>query len=155
MAFLGVAIIVFGCSKDGVDGINGADGNANVIGTNTITVSSSSWTSIDNGRMWGVNLSATGITQSIVDKGIICVFAQDSDGAWFSMPFTIYDNSWFYKFGVGYVNIYTTNTKRDVINNPGSLSFRIVIVSPSNKMANSKTNWNDYVQVKKALNLKD
>ncbi len=154
-----IALLAMSCSKDGADGAtgatgaNGINGNANVVGTNPITVSS--WTSLASGSLWYTSLSATGITQSIVDKGIVSVFMGDSSGDWTPMPYTFGNSSWFYSFGVGFINIYTTNTNLDAIANPGSQTFRVVIISASNRMANRNTNWNDYQQVKKALNLAD
>ena len=100
-------------------------------------------------------MSATGITQTIVDRGMVSVFIGDSSGAWTSMPFTIGNASWFYSFGVGFINIYKTNTNLASIANPGSQTFRVVIISPSNRMANPNTDWNNYEEVKRALNLAD
>lgn len=163
--FLVVALFAMSCSKDGVagpagpagtngiNGTNGTNGNANVIGTNTVTISS--WTSLASGSLWYTSLSATGITQSIVDRGMVSVFIQISSGSWTAMPYTIGNTSWFYDFGVGFINIYKTNTNAAVIANPGLQTFRVVIISPSNKMANPNTDWNDYNQVKQALHLVD
>ena len=137
----------------GANGTNGANGNANVIGTNTITVTS--WTSAVGGSLWSTSLSATGITQSIVDKGIVCVFIGDTSGAWTAMPYTFGNASWCYSFGVGFINIYKTNTNLAAIPNPGSQTFRVVIISASNRMANPNTNWKDYNQVKAVLHLQD
>ena len=148
-----IALLTISCSKDGADGANGTDGNANVIGTNAFTVSS--WTSYSSGSLWATSLSAEGITQSIVDKGIVSVFIQISSGGWTAMPYTIGNTSWFYDFGVGFINIYKTNTNVTAIANPGSQTFRAVIISASNKAANPNTNWNDYSQVKKVLHLVD
>lgn len=163
--FLMVALLAMSCSQDGAigpagpagangtNGTNGTNGNANVIGSNTVIISS--WTSYSSGSLWASGLTASGITQSIVDKGIVSVFIQTSAGAWTAMPYTIGSNSWFYDFGVGFVNIYKTNTNAAVIASPGSQTIRIVIISASNKTANPKTDWKDYKQVKKALNLAD
>jgi hypothetical protein len=157
-----IALIAMSCSKDGAtgpagpagaNGTNGIDGNANVIGTNTVTISS--WTSYASGSLWVGGLSATGITQSIVDKGIVSVFIQNTAGTWTALPYTIGNTSWFYDFGVGFVNINKTNTNLSAIANPGSQTFRVVIISASNKMANPNTDWKDYNQVKEALHLQD
>ena len=156
------ALMTVNCSKDGAtgpagpagaNGVNGTNGNANVIGTNTFTTSS--WTSYSNGILWGTTLSSPGITQSIVDKGIVSVFVGDSSGAWTSMPFTFGNISWHYTFGVGFINIYETNTNLAVLSNPGSQTFRVVIISASNKAANPNTDWKDYNQVKQVLHLQD
>ena len=156
------AIMTISCSKDGATGpvgpagatgAAGTNGNANVIGTNTVTISS--WTSYASGSLWSGGLSATGITQSIVDKGIVSVFMQNTTGTWTALPYTIGNTSWFYDFGVGFVNINETNTNLAAIANPGSQTFRVVIISASNKAANPNTNWKDYNQVKEVLHLQD
>ncbi len=149
---------IFSCSKDGATGATGqagANGNANVIGTNTVTTTSSNWTSYSSGALWVTNINVSGITQSIVDKGIVCVFKSDTNGTWIALPFTIGNQSWFYTFGVGFVSINTTNTNITSFANPASQTFRVVIVSASNKIANPNVNWNNYEEVKDVLNLKD
>ena len=156
------AIMTISCSKDGATGAtgatgpagaNGTNGNANVIGTNTLTVTN--WTSNTSGSFWATGLSAPGITQAIVDKGIVSVFISDTSGGWMAMPYTYGNVSWYYGFGVGFVNIYKTNTNFISMANPGSQTFRVVIISASNRMANPNTDWKDYEQVKEALNLQD
>ena len=150
--------MTFSCSEDGATGATGqagADGNANVIGTNTVTTTSSNWTSYSSGALWGTSLNVSGITQSILDRGIVSVFKSDSSGSWTALPFTFGNQSWFYSFGVGFVNISTTNTNITSFANPASQTFRVVIVSASNKMANPNINWNNYKEVKDALKLKD
>ncbi len=145
--------MILGCAEDGATGPAGADGNANVIGTNTVTVSS--WTSSDNNRFWSATLLAEGITQSIVNNGTLSVFMSDNNGGWFAMPYSIGVSSWTYGFGVGFVNIYYTNTSYTATPNPGPRTFRVVIISSSNRMAHPNVNWNNYDEVKTALNLKD
>ena len=51
-------------AEKGDTGPAGANGNANVIGTNVVTINS--WTA--SGAAWYAILSAPGITSSIVDK---------------------------------------------------------------------------------------
>ena len=151
-------LTAFSCSEDGATGATGqagADGNANVIGTNTVTTTSSNWTSYASGALWVTTLNVSGITQSILDRGIVCVFKSDSSGTWTALPFTLGNQSWFYSFGVGFVNINTTNTNITSFANPASQTFRVVIISASNRIANPNVNWNNYKEVKDALKLKD
>ena len=151
-------LTTFSCSEDGATGATGqagADGNANVIGTNTVTTTSSNWTSYNSGALWVTTLNVSAITQSILNKGIVCVFKSDSTGSWTALPFTLGSQSWFYSFGVGFVNINTTNTNITSFANPASQTFRVVIISASNRIANPNVNWNNYKEVKNALKLKD
>ncbi len=155
------AVVTMSCSKDGVmgpqgpAGLDGTNGNANVIGTNTITTTSSDWTSYSGGGLWQISFSAASISQSVVDRGIVSVFKSNSAGAWTAMPYTIVNQSWTFTFGVGFVNIAVANTSSGSITNPGSQTFRVVIISPSNRMANPNTDWNDYNQVKAVLHLQE
>ena len=155
IAILSIAMMVFGCSKDGATGATGATGNANVVGTNSITTTSSSWTSSSGGSLWQASFSAAGITQSVVDRGVISVFKSDSAGSWTALPYTFGYESWTYYFGVGFVGINRTNTTLSSIANPASQTFRVVIVSPSSRMAHPNTNWNNYDEVKGVLKLID
>jgi hypothetical protein len=59
----------------GTNGTNGINGNANVVGLSPFSTTSSNWSSSFGGAVWTANLpSASSITQSIVDKGIVNVF---------------------------------------------------------------------------------
>ncbi|WP_297509146.1 hypothetical protein [Flavobacterium sp.] len=153
--FLLLVFTFFSCSEDGKDGKDGVDGNANVIGTNTVTTSSSNWSSNTSGSFWYTTLSLPAITQSIIDKGVVSLFKSDSNGAWIAMPYTIGNQSWYYEFGVGFINIYTTNTNLSSMPNPATQKFRVVVISASNRIANPNVNWKNYDEVKYALNLED
>jgi hypothetical protein len=162
VAVLMLGVFVLSCSSDGAagpagtngtNGSNGTNGNANVIGTNTVTISN--WTASNNNSLWYSTLTASGITQAIVDKGTVSVFENDGASGWLAIPYTFGNISCTFGFGVGFINIYYTNTNLAAITNPGATTYRCVIISASNKMANPKTNWKDYNQVKQALNLED
>jgi hypothetical protein len=166
-----IALLAMSCSKDGSDGAigatgatgangsngtNGTNGNANVIGTNTVSVPPSSWTSSAGNTVWITTLSAVAITQTIVDRGTVSVFFQSGSG-WIALPYSNPQNHYFTNFGfaLGVVQLAISTESGYVLNSPGTNVFRVVVISPSNKMANPSTNWNDYQQVKQALNLVD
>jgi hypothetical protein len=166
--FLVVALFAMSCSKDGavgpagpagangINGINGTNGNANVIGTNTVSVPSSSWTSSGGNTVWTTTLTASAITQTIVDRGMVSVFFQSGSG-WIALPYSNPQNHYFtvYGFALGSVQISITTESGYVLTSPGSNVFRIVVISPSNKIANPNIDWKDYNQVKEALHLRD
>lgn len=158
MAILSIAIIVFGCSKDGAKGdtgATGANGNANVFGSTTFTTTAANWTASNGGVVWSTTLNgATGITQEIVDKGIVSVFLL-SGSDWTPLPFTILNQNMTYGFSVGKIDLIAQGTDFTAIPNPSDVTIRYVAISASNKMAHPKTNWNNYDEVKKALNLED
>ena len=134
----------------GTNGTNGIDGNANVIGTNAVTISS--WTA--NGNSWIGSISAPGITQSIVDKGIVSVFIKYG-AEWWGLPDINGINSTQYGFSVGLVSLFNSNSDGSAAPNPGAQTFRVVIISASNRLANPNVNWKNYDEVKKVLNLQD
>ncbi|MFZ4107134.1 hypothetical protein [Flavobacterium sp.] len=162
------AIMTVSCSKDGAtgatgqtgaNGTNGTNGNANVVGSNTFTFSTSNWTSQGGGVYWTSGITgATPITQNIVDKGIVSVFRMYTSGGqtvWSPLPDTNINQNLSFDYGVGTINLIMQSTNGVAISNPGAMTLRYVVISPSNKMANPNTNWNDYDQVKIALHLQD
>ena len=165
---LAIALFAISCSKDGADGAtgatgangtNGINGNANVLGLTPFSTASTNWTSQNSGTVWTANLTgATSITQSVVDRGIVSVFRKYTANGiteWSSLPDTNANVNISFNYGLGYITFYTQSTNFAAIPNPGVITFRYVVITPSNKMANPTTNWNDYKQVKKALNLVD
>jgi hypothetical protein len=156
------SLFILSCSSDGAqgpagpagtNGTNGINGNANVISTNPVTVNSTNWIGSNSNALWYTTFSASGITQQIVDKGIVSVFISDSSGAWSPIPYTFANTSYHYSFGVGFINIYTSSVNLTAISNPGIKSFRVVIIPSSVVSSNKNTNWNDYNEVVKILNL--
>lgn len=166
-----IALLAMSCSKDGADGAtgatgatgangtNGINGNANVLGSTPFSTASTNWTSQNSGTLWTANLTgATSITQSVVDRGIVSVFRKYTANGiteWSPLPDTNTNINISFNYGLGYITFYTQSTNAVTIANPGAITFRYVVITPSNKMANPNTNWNDYQQVKKALHLAD
>lgn len=145
-----------GCTKtgppgpQGVQGPQGPQGNANVIGSDPFTVSS--WSK--DGNMYYANFSSSDITTDIVDRGIVSVFKSYATSAgpeWSPLPdvngnvstvFNFYDNGF---------SIYVQNTDGTTTAFPGSVTFRMVVVAPSQKQANPNTNWNNFQDAMRAL----
>jgi len=113
--------------SDGANGTNGVNGNANVISTNTINVSS--WTS--NGASWSATLTVPEITQEIVNKGMVQVFVKYGN-QWWNLPDMTNKNSTQYGFELG--SVYILNSNNDGSNpvNPGPKIFRVVVASSLN-----------------------
>lgn len=163
-----IALIAMSCSKDGAtgpagpagaNGINGTNGNANVLGSSTFTTTTSNWVSGGGGVYWTANLTgASSITQNIVDKGIVSVFRMYTINGvtqWSPLPDTNINQNLSFSYGVGTISFLMQSTNAVAIANPGSITLRYVVISPSNKMANPNTDWKDYNQVKEALHLQD
>ena len=144
---------------NGIDGINGTNGNANVVGSNSFSTTSTNWASALGGVIWTANLTgASSITQNIVDKGIVSVFRMyTNNGAtqWSPLPDTNINQNLSFSYGVGTISFLMQSTNAVAIANPGVITVRYVVISPSNRIANPNTNWKDYEQVKKVLHLQD
>ena len=165
--FLVVALFILSCSKDGeagpagpagangINGTNGTNGNANVIGTITFSAPPSSWTGSLGNTVWTTTLLVPQITQAVVDRGTVSVFYQ-SGSVWMALPNSNPQNHYFSNFGfvLGSVSVYLVAEPGYTIT-LGTTIFRVVVISPSNRMANPNTDWNNYDEVKKALKLAD
>lgn len=150
-----LAVLTFGActkAKDGAPGAQGPEGNANVIGSNTVTTSN--WT-LNSGIMYYTTLTSSNITQAIVDKGVVLVYEGDGSGGYFALPYTFGIESSTFDFDLGFVNIYITNTDASTPANPGSRTYRIVTITSRAMIAHTDVDFKNYVSVKKAFNLKD
>lgn len=166
--FLAFSLLVMSCSKDGVigatgpagsNGTNGINGNANVVGSAPFATAATNWSSAAGGALWTATLSGqTAITQSVVDKGIVSVFRRytaNGVAEWSPLPDTNTNINISFNYGLGYITFFAQSTNAVAIPNPGSITFRYVVITPTNKTANPNTNWNNYEEVKSALKLVD
>jgi hypothetical protein len=138
----------------GPAGTNGTNGNANVVSS---TITSSNW--VYNSPSWGITFTYPAITQNIIDKGAVLVYMKVGQ-AYNQLPLTIYQSatyssSYEVSTNVGTVGIFVTDSDLTQPNNPGSQTFKIVVIAASQKLANPNVNYNDYASVKKAFNLQD
>lgn len=140
-----------GCKgKDGAPGAQGPQGNANVIGTNTVTVSS--WTA--SGTAWQASITAGGITADVVNTGTVQVFIKYSSG-WWALPDINGINSTSFGFSVGTITLLNSNSDNSTPTNPGAKDFRVVII-PSNAMiTHPNVDFKNYEAIKTAFDLKD
>ena len=152
-----VALMIGGCAKDGETGPAGpagpagTNGNANVIGTNSVNISSWTW----NAPFYNATISANGITQDIVDRGMIEVFRSYGADGWTNLPDILGINSTTFTYKVGEVKLWNSNSDFTHPSYPAHATYRFVIISASNRIAHPNTNWKNYSEVKKALNLLD
>lgn len=148
---LASSLFVFtGCVKTGPPGPQGAQGpqgNANVIGSDPFTVSSWSKT----GNTYSADFSSGDITPAIVDLGIVSIFKKYGTNEWSPLPdingktstvFNFYDNGF---------SIYIQNSDGTDPGFPGSVTFRMVVISSSLRQANPNTDWRNYNEVMKVL----
>ena len=149
------------CKKEGPPGPAGADGNANVISSNTVTLNF--WNTVyDDGTEFTYSSSLTWseITQDIRDRGLVIAYLKDNTtSAWYAMPYSYsgdgYGYTFNYDFNVGTANIYFEGY--DNSGSPGASALsglytvRLVAVPASVRLANPDIDWTSYEQVSKLI----
>lgn len=153
IAIAGSLLIFNSCKKGdrGPAGPVGPQGNANVIGTNSFTVGSSSSNAWDyNSGTFYATFNNSGITQDIVDHGSVEIFKLYPNG-WTNLPDIDGNVITVFNFDVNTFTISVLTTDGSIPNNPGSVTFRAVIISASQKAAHPNTNWKNYNEAMAAL----
>ena len=147
------------CKKGdtGAAGINGTNGNANVL-ANTLTVNPSDWHNSSANWEYYVDFTDDQITQDVVDNGTVSIFFSVFSGTgWQAIPYTYYYNSTTsLSFGYNYIlnggsifiNISNTSTFTFA-----TYTFKIVAIGGAQRKAHPHTNWNNYNEVKAALGI--
>lgn len=150
--FLLVAGVLFfaSCSKSGPQGPQGPQGpagNANVIGEDPFNVSI--WTASGNG--WIATFSDPNLTNDVYNYGLFEVYKLYSSSGWTNLPDVDGVTSTVYNFRPGYFDIFVYNTDGSATPNPGTVTFRAVVIPSSYRQANPTTNWKNYNETMKAV----
>jgi hypothetical protein len=82
------------------------------------------------------------------------VYAFYNGSEWWALPGTNGQNVTNYGFGLGYISLESYDLDGSVVTNAPT-TFRVVIISASNRMAHPNVNWKNYPEVKSALHLQD
>ena len=156
--------MINGCAKDGAtgpagtagtagtNGTNGTNGNANVTGSNTISVTSSDWTL--GSPFYSTSFTSVAITQAIVNNGAVIVY-EKLGTSWQCMPYTSGGEERDFTFGVGTFKIWVQNTDGSAPTNPGAQTYRIVAIAASGLIANPNVDFKNYQAVKTTFGLPD
>ncbi len=147
----GGLLTVSSCSKSGSvgpQGPQGPTGNANVIGEDAFTVTN--WTATANG--WMATFSDPNLTNSVYNYGSFQLYKYYSSG-WTNLPDIDGYLTTAFNFRPGFFDIYVYNTDNSTaaVPNPGSVTFRAVIIPSSYKQAYPNTNWTNYTETMKAV----
>jgi hypothetical protein len=160
-----VTLFFSACKKEGPPGPAGKDGNANVIASNTLTLSNWS-TDYDDGTEFnyssGILWSA--ITQDIKDNGVVMMyFHGNTTTNWTALPYSESGNG--YSDALNFVVATGQVTfSYEGFDNSGSVgasalngyfTVRIVAIPSAVRKANPHLNLNDYQAVKVVFHLKD
>jgi hypothetical protein len=160
MVVLACGLLFASCEKKGeigpagANGANGADGNANVVSS---IVTTSAWTNVSN--YWQADFTYPAITSDIVDNGAVFIYIKNGT-AYAQLPFTFFTSSTYsslidFEYYLGGFSIYSTDSDLTTPANPGTKTFKVVVISASQRMANPSVNFHNYNEVKNAFNLKD
>ena len=140
-------IITSNCTKQGPIGPQGpvgqrgADGNANVISSDEITVNT--WTSVSGS--YKADFAYAEITANVADRGVVEIYRKYSDGSWTNLPDINNGVSYAFNFLPGSFTLWVTSvTGLTAVANPGLQVFRVVCIPASVKAAHPNTNWKDY-----------
>ena len=160
-----IATVAFtSCSKEGKQGVAGKDGNANVISSNTVTLTN--WIAVlDDGINYNYTstISYASITDQVKNKGVVMVYAQ-SGSDWYALPYSdagneggiIYSTSTNYSINTGSIKIEDTGFDGAgtsyIATSLNGMVIRIVVIPASITSKYPNTNWKDYKEVDKLVN---
>lgn len=157
--FVACTLIITSCKKGdtgpaGDKGATGSTGNANVVSS---SLTASAWSYVS--PSWEMTFTYPAITQNILDRGAVLVYVQQGLN-YYQLPYTTYLSSTYsrtYNFVhyIGGMKVSLTDSDLTQPNNPGSLTFKVVVIAASQRMAHPNVNWKNYNEVKQVLDLKD
>lgn len=126
----------------GEPGTPGGGGNSNISASETFTVASGDW--VTDSALFGrrVTLNYVGITKEVVEKGSLKMFMKMGT-TWAELPYTQGDFVTQYGFDEGHIYLEFINIEQvGMPAPPTTTSFRVVILTQSQKPGNSETNKN-------------
>ena len=139
------------CAKDGATGptgINGKNGNANVISKAAQNVA---FTYYSGKNAYDANLTCTEITQDIVDKGVVLCYERVAPNQWMPWNANIGTTYYIYNFKLGEIVLEYRNTA-GTTTNEGDKLLRFVII-PSQDVPKLPKDLSDLTAVTKALGI--
>jgi len=149
-------ILIIGCAKDGETGPQGPQGNANVVSV-TKNVASNDWIMSD--PIYYVDLTASNISQDILNGGTIQVFMESTTeiGVWLNLPWVQTYSSYFstfnFNYSLGSVRVSKYDSDNTQTSNPGVRSFKIVAIAGSARHANPNVDWTNYSEIESTFYL--
>lgn len=148
---------LLGCAKTekgpqgdpGPQGAEGAPGNANVVTTNSVTLSN--WVYDSDGDIYTVSINASVITQAVKDKGLIMVYLLSENNDWVPLPYVgLSSPTDFLTYRVNTGNVlvsYYDNV--EPTENPSSFGIICKVVVIPSAALKVDVNYTNYEQVKK------
>lgn len=128
-----ITLFLVGCKKQvpgdkGAKGSDGYNGNANQTVDASFLILSQAWLTNNVKKDWNTDYFTTAISEAVIQNAAISLYVQ-VDGAWFPLPYTKEDFHLQYNLQPGslHLNFFKSH---QVANQPASMNFRLVIVSP-------------------------
>lgn len=142
------------CKKEGPAGPAGKDGNANVVSS---TITSSSWAYA--APSWVITFTNPAITQEIINSGAVLVYLKVGN-SYNQLPLTFYPSSDYsttieVSTFVGGLSLFWTDSDLIQPINPGSRTFKVVVIAASGRIQNPNVDYSNYEEVKSTFNLED
>lgn len=121
------------------------------------SITSSAWTYVS--PSWEITFTNPAITQAIINSGAVLVYIKAGEG-YNQVPLTIYQSASYstsieVATFVGGLTVFWTDSDLTQPNNPGSQTFKIVIIAASGIIQNPNVNYSDYEEVRSVFNLED
>jgi hypothetical protein len=123
------------------------DVNANVVGSAPFTVTD--WQR--DGNMYYADFELATITYNVVSSGIVEVFKRYGTTDWSNLPDINGKTTTVFNFYEGGFSLYVRNSDGTLPLYPGSQTFRTVVITSTQRMANPNTNWKDYNAASRAI----
>lgn len=144
--------VIAGCKKDD-DSAYQEKGNYPTIYSKQYTVN---WTLSAPG--YYCSITDANITQAVVDKGYVEVYLSNDNSGWIALPITMpitstYSTTYTPVHYLGGITIWAYDTDTQQTDDPGSTTFKVVIISAVARQANPTLNVKNYEEVKRAFNL--
>jgi hypothetical protein len=160
---IAVSMLFQSCTKEGpagatgATGATGAQGPAGPAGPGSIksfTFTTSNWANFD--PVWIATLNVSAITQNVLSNGAVLVYVKEGT-EYFQLPLTIQQDTYFttvqFTHDLGVVDVIVEDSDGLLPINPGTTTFKVVVISGTGK--NPSVNYNDYNAVKTYYGLKD
>ncbi len=148
----------------GATGQNGQDGeDANVTGRN-FTITYNDWyhagVNGDVNDRYVADLSASLITQSIMNYGAVMVYYSWDQSHYFPMavviyPSSSYETTYTYFMSLGALQIQRYDNDYNTIPPSSDMYIKVVVIDGHARQANPNLDWNNYDLVKRTFGLKD
>jgi hypothetical protein len=132
----------------GAPGPQGPTGNANVYASEAFVVSG--WN--PSGNTWKKTVNAPEITSDISEFGSVEVFKLYGADEWTNLPDINGNTSTVFNFYPGGFTLLVQTFDGSVPANPGSLTFRFIVISSALRQAHPNTNWKNYKEAMAAIN---